>query len=310
MSEAWRTATGRQVHCGWCSFPIVLFIIECCFIAARNSRIDQQQRTPPLQLLHKHKIMANPLTPLSDNNLNSKLFAPMQFTPSKSPLDETTRPTHVPSNADESEINWDEGASSPFLSHVVDDLDNAIMPSVDSPLVLSEPRPDLETPSKAEKHEDNPTVPRSTSKHETPFKILEDETSTFHSSIKSNAPRSAAVSPLKASSRSSSTHSITEQVRKEEVTITTHFRQESQTTSQTTGQLHPSAFEDSGILDATFMTVNEEADVDDTCFSTFSQVPNTDMTAFARLGQQSPVRQLIFDQVGHSLLSSARHSDN
>lgn len=40
-----------------------------------------------------------------------------------------------------------------------------------------------------------------------------------------------------------------------------------------------------------------EANIDDTCFSNFSEVPNTDMTAFARLGQHSPTKQMMFDQV-------------
>jgi hypothetical protein len=221
----------------------------------------------------------------------------MHLTPSKSPRIQTTMDTHVPSNADESEINWDEGPSSPFVCSVVDDGENAIMPSITSPLVLADSRPQFETSSEVEKEEDAPPSARTEVKQETPFKILEDETSTFQS-VKSFASHIAASSPSKSFSRSSSsTHSTHEEVRKDEVTITTHFRQESQTTSQTIGQPSQATFEDSELIDATFMTVNEEAEIDDTCFSTFSQVPNTDMTAFAKLGQQSPTRQLTFDQV-------------
>jgi hypothetical protein len=257
-----------------------------------------QQLTPSPHSFNKQATtMASPLSPLSDGLLNAKSPAPMNLTPSKSPLAQTTLPTHVPSNADESEINWDEGPSSPFLSHVVDGPEHAIMPSVTPSLVLSESRPESEESSELQKHDETLSARHIESKNGTPFKILEDETSTFHS-VRSFASRSAAVSPSKSFSRSSSTHSVTEQVRKEEIKITSHFRQESQTTSQAIGQPSQATFEDSGLLDATFMTVNEEADVDDTCFSTFSQVPNTDMTTFARLGQQSPVRQLTFDQVG------------
>ena len=47
----------------------------------------------------------------------------------------------------------------------------------------------------------------------------------------------------------------------------------------------------------TSLMFSDDATIDDTCFSTFSEVPNTDMTAFARLGQSSPFKPSLLDQV-------------
>jgi len=57
-------------------------------------------------------------------------------------------------------------------------------------------------------------------------------------------------------------------------------------------------------MEATSIDMEEDGNIDDTCFTAFSEVPNTDMTAFARLGQRSPFKQPMFEQVTNTLAIS------
>ncbi|KAF2426257.1 hypothetical protein EJ08DRAFT_736438 [Tothia fuscella] len=230
--------------------------------------------------------MASPLAPLSDRHLNARSPSPMPLFESKSPAAQTNQATHVHSNVDESEMQWDEGPSSPFLSQVVDDTqidnENAMLSAI-KPFALSEVAPS-EADEKENREEFDNTPLKS--KSQTPFTIVEDDTCTYQS-VKSTAftSHSVVASPTKSLTRTSSSRSV-----HEETTVTSQFKQEYQ--SQT--QLR-TAFDDSELIEPVSGVLNDDDNIDDTCFSTFSQVPNTDMTAFARLGQ-SPTKRFDFDQ--------------
>jgi hypothetical protein len=59
-----------------------------------------------------------------------------------------------------------------------------------------------------------------------------------------------------------------------------------------------SAVEDTLLIDDTVMANEEEEEgIDDTCFSAFSEIPNMDMTKFARMGNNSPFKNSVMDQV-------------
>jgi hypothetical protein len=240
-----------------------------------------RQSTVQLQLPTFHT-MASPLSPLSEGRLNTKSPAPMPQVDSKIAVSPPNQAIHVPSNADESEIHWDEGPSSPFISQVQDDLENKLpqMPSIASPLspstaVVKAVQPIVDVvPSPAK------------SKSGSAFNILEDETCTFHT-VRSTA--SASHSVVASPSKSFSRHSSTRSVRQEETTVTTQFKQE----FQSRGATLP---EERDFLETANTSIDELDNIDDTCFSTFSQVPNTDMTTFARLGQ-SPTRSFMSEQV-------------
>lgn len=240
---------------------------------------------------HTTNAMASPLSPLSDVRLNTKSPAPMPLFDAKSTVSPPGQATHVHGNGDESEINWDEGPSSPFISHVQDDGEHHIpdMPSIASPLPLST------AVEKVVLQDVDATPSPARSQTGTPFNILEDDTCTFHS-VRSTA--SASHSVVASPSKALSQHSSTRSVREEETTVTTHFKQE----FQTRGHIRP---KDADVLEAMNTTIDDDddANIDDTCFSTFSQVPNTDMTTFARLGQ-SPIKQPVFDQVSGSDLKN------
>lgn len=227
--------------------------------------------------------MATPLSPANPSSLNfTNSPSPMQFgTPSKLPV--KTMHSHVPSNADEDEIDWDEGPSSPFVTETPEDQENfSAMASVRPQSVMTEDILQFDDEITA------PIAPISAP--QTPFQIAEDETSTYHS-IKSTVSSSVRVSPSKVAYSQSSSYSS-----HEETTSSTCYVNQNQPVQKI-------RIEEFEAADATSLSV-EDSIMDDTCFSTFSQVP--DMTAFAKLGQQSPTKQFMFDQVRQSapLLSS------
>src|SRR5450759_1541673 len=82
--------------------------------------------------------MATPLSPANPSFLNStKSPSPMQFgTPSKLPVN--TMPSLAHSNANEDEIQWDEGPSSPFVTEIPEDHENLAMSSGRSQSIMTE----------------------------------------------------------------------------------------------------------------------------------------------------------------------------
>jgi hypothetical protein len=228
--------------------------------------------------------MANPLSPANLSFLNStRSPSPMQFsTPSKLPV--TTMQSHVPSNAYEDEIDWDEGPSSPFLTETPEDQENfSAMASVRTQSVMTEDILRFDD-------DEITTSIAPISAPQTPFKIAEDETSTYNT-VKSTVSSSVRLSPSKIAYSQSSSYSSHEQT-----TSSTSYIKQNQPVQQIQS-------EESEAVDTTSLSV-EDSMMDDTCFSTFSQAP--DMTAFAKLGQQSSTKQFNFDQVRQSapLLSS------
>ena len=243
--------------------------------------------------------MESPLSPLSPskaNALGSNIPSPSNLTPNKmapgspakSPLktqigankQATPVRSNVYDDGNNSETDWDEGRSSPFVSQLVEDKENArfntAMTSRSSSSGMTE---DIHRDFDDMGLED---APPTVTKLRTPFKIAEDETSTFHST-RSVVSRTA--SPAKPTLSRTSTQSSSESV-----SVTTHSSYESRSNHRVI----------SFGTEAGDFTAMEDANIDDTCFSTFSEVPNTDMTAFARLGQRSPTKQMMFDQVSLS----------
>jgi hypothetical protein len=198
----------------------------------------------------------------------------MQFgTPSKLPV--KTMPSLAHSNADEDEIQWDEGPSSPFVTEISEDQENSAMASVRPQSIMTEDILRFDD-------DDEITAPIAPiSVPQTPFKIAEDETSTFQT-VKTSISSSVRTSPSKVTFSRTSSYSS-----HEEKTSSTHHIDENQPIQQ-------HQFEESHPTDITSLSV-EDSIMDDTCFSTFSQVP--DMTQFAKLGQHSPTKQFMFDQV-------------
>lgn len=184
---------------------------------------------------------------------------------------------HVPSNAyDEDEINWDEGPSSPFVTELPEDQENlSAMAVVRPPSAMNE---DI---LRFDDDEITASIAASIPIPETPFAIAEDETSTTRTFKAVSG--SVKVSPSKVAYSRSSSHSS-----HEEITSTTRYSNENQSTQQI-------RVEESHAAEFTSLSLDDSV-VDDTCFSMFSQVP--DMTSFAKLGQKSPTKQFIFDQVG------------
>jgi hypothetical protein len=214
--------------------------------------------------------MATPLSPAGFNSLNANSPAPMQSTLSKL----KTMEPHVPSNADEDDMVWDEGPSSPFVTEIPEDQENANMSSTRSPTAMTE--------DEILRFDDEVATPISTP--QTPFIVAEDETSTFHT-VKSSVQSSVRLSPVKLSIARSSSY-------------TSHYEETTSSTRLVSENEPPQRrrIEEADLLDVTTLSV-DDSHMDDTCFSTFSQVPNTDMTAFARLGQKSPTKQFVLDQV-------------
>jgi hypothetical protein len=240
------------------------------------------------------------LTPSKANALGSKIPTPLSLTPSKMPSSPSKSPlktqlgtnkqaTPVRSNADDIEINWDEGPSSPFLSELVEDKENIHSDMASRSTSSSAPTEVI--------HRDVDDIgveatPPTITKHRTPFNIAEDETCTFHTSKSSMISRSAAASPTRPALSRTTTQSS-----HGSVTVTSQASYESRSSHRVV----------SYGTEAGDFTAMDEPNMDDTCFSTFSEVPNTDMTAFARLGQRSPTKQMLFDQVSWAMV---RHSRN
>jgi hypothetical protein len=230
------------------------------------------------------------LSPSKANALGSKIPTPLSLTPTKMPVSPSKTPlrtqlsankqaTPVRSNADDNEIHWDEGPSSPFLSEVVEDKENMHSNMASQSTSSSSP---TSTEVIHRNFEDiGAEAPPTVTKHRTPFKIAEDETCTFHTT-RSTVSRSAVPSPSKPALSRTSTQSL-----HGSVTVTEQSSYESRSSHRVV----------SYGTDAADFTMVGGPDIDDTCFSTFSEVPNTDMTAFARLGQPSPTKQMLFDQV-------------
>ena len=241
--------------------------------------------------------MESPLSPLSPskaNALGSMIPSPLSLTPNKmapglptkSPLktqigaNKQATPVHnnIYDDGNNSEVNWDEGRSSPFVSELVEDKENARSNTAMTSQSTSSGMTEV-----IERDFDDmgmDSAPPTVTKHRTPFRIAEDETSTFHST-RSTVSRTA--SPIKPTLSRTSTQSSSESV-----SVTTHSSYESRSNHRVI-----SLGTEGGELTAM------DENIDDTCFSTFSEVPNTDMTAFARLGQRSPTKQMLFEQVGY-----------
>jgi len=231
--------------------------------------------TPPHRMNGISNKMAIPLSPANVSSLNANSPAPKHLTPSKL----KTVHTHVPSNADEDEINWDEGPSSPFVTEIPEERENIFMSPARSSTAMIE--------KEVIQLDDEPAVPISVP--QTPFQIAEDETSTFHT-VKSSVSSSVRVSPSKSLYTRSSSYSS----HHEEITSSTQVVDENQPVLQYPQQ---GRIEETDFAEITSLSADDSLTVDDTCFSTFSQVANTDMTAFAKLGQRSPTKQFMFDQV-------------
>jgi hypothetical protein len=210
----------------------------------------------------------------------------MTSSPSKTPLKTqhgaNKQEPPVRNNSGGTEMNWDEGPSSPFVSEVVEDKENIHAAGVSRSTSSSAPTEVIQRDLDEIGIEPTPIM----AKHRTPFRIAEDETCTFHTS-KSTISRSAAASPTKPALSRTCTQSS-----HESVTVTSQSSYESRSTHRVT----------SFGTDAGDFTAMEDPNIDDTCFSTFSEIPNTDMTAFARLGQRSPTKQMLFDQVSSKCL--------
>jgi hypothetical protein len=180
-------------------------------------------------------------------------------------------------NENNSERHWDEGRSSPFVSELVEDKENAHSHAMAS----------RSTSGATEViHRDFDDIgmedaPPTETKHRTPFRIAEDETCTFHTT---RSAVSRTTSPIKPALSRTSTQSSSGSL-----SVTTHSSYESKSSHRVI----------SFGTEAGDFPPMEDANIDDTCFSTFSEVPNTDMTAFARLGQRSPTKQMLFDQVSN-----------
>jgi len=227
------------------------------------------------------------ISPSKANALSSKIPTPMNLTPSKSPSKSPAgninkTPILVRNNADEDDINWDEGPSSPFLSEVVEDKENLhnMFSRSTSSTAPTEVIP---------RHLDDIGVEVTSRAPRTPFQIAEDETCTFHTS-KSIISTSRASSPTKPVFSRASTH--------ESIIVTSQSSHESRSSHRVI----------SYGTDIGDITMNEDPNIDDTCFSTFSEVPNTDMTAFANLGQHSPTKQMLFDQASQVKLFVEKHN--
>jgi hypothetical protein len=198
------------------------------------------------------------LSPLTPSNLNSKKLAE-----TASPALYSTPPTSnrmAPALvACDGETDWNEDTSSPFLSELTADEKAATTPRVEHNSPKKSPVKEILSQPQLS----STAQPKLDS---TPFEICEDETSM--TSPKETITEKSIVSPRK--------HPVAE------VHSAPVFQDES---SELLG-------------DTTYMTINDDANIDDTCFSTFSEVPNADMTVFARLGQRSPLKQgFSFSQV-------------
>jgi hypothetical protein len=198
------------------------------------------------------------LAPLTPSHLNSK-----KQVDTASPAFYSTPPT---SNrmaqalvACDGEIDWNEDTSSPFLSELTADEKAA------TPLIVENNSP-KKSPMRETLSQPQLSPSAQLKLDPTPFEICEDETS-MPSPIGTVTEKSI-MSPRK--------HILPD------VFSAPVFQDES---SELLG-------------DTTYMTTNDDANIDDTCFSTFSEVPNADMTVFARLGQRSPLKQgFPFSQV-------------
>lgn len=220
--------------------------------------------------------MATPLSLASLSTLNhTKSPSSIQYgTPTKLPVKSMV--SHVPSNADEDEIDWDEGPSSPFVTEIPEGQENfTAMASVRPPSVMTE---DI---LRFDDDEITASIAATIPIPQTPFDIAEDETSTFQTA--KSVSSSITLSPTKVAYSRSTNYSS-----HEETTSTTRHIIENQSTQQT-------RLEEFQVADVTSLSLDDSV-MDDTCFSTFSQVP--DMTSFNRLGQKSPTKQFMFDQVG------------
>jgi hypothetical protein len=225
--------------------------------------------------------MASPLSPLTENALNTKL--PSSRDQSFISTPETSKISHVqPASATyNDEITWDEGPSSPFVTEVASELERRTVSSEVFKAKLFEAIQETSEPN--------------TPVQKAPFHIAEDETSTQPAGHEAteNITQSTFIfakgSPKKTSPIKTSPTKNPSTIRFQEETTATLVRHHSQDRFV--------AVEESEIEDMTSMTFNEDAGIDDTCFSTFSEIPNTDMTAFAKLGQRSPTKQMSFDQV-------------
>lgn len=233
------------------------------------SAIQSRQHLPTITITIT---MGNPLFPANPNTLNVATGSPslMQFeTPSKFPV--KTMANNVPSNANEDEIDWDEGPSSPFVTELPEDQENLSgMAAVRPSSAMTE---DIDV-LRFDDEEITASIAANIPIPETPFSIAEDETST--SRTFKTVSSSIKLSPSKVHYSRCSSYSS-----HEEITSKTRYANENQSLVAESR--------------STSLPVDDSV-LDDTCFSMFSQVP--DMTSFAKLGQTSPTRQFMFDQVG------------
>ncbi|KAF1986962.1 hypothetical protein K402DRAFT_453852 [Aulographum hederae CBS 113979] len=260
--------------------------------------------------------MSNPLSPLSSKALNARTPDTALRFGSKSPIMSavSAKVADVNKNNDDDTINWDEGASSPFVTEL--EQENATgktSPVEQTPSRIQSPSKHalldhteeilLATPSlqtdKSRKffdiHEDEPELdatPRVPSKKTSPAK----------SPKKTPVMEQIKMSPSKTSDKSSRNNSPVPTLDTENapslrdnegLTITMKTMEENKNNYTT----HHTVVEETDYFEteATSMTLAEDANIDDTCFSTFSEILNTDMTTFARLGQRSPTKN-IFEQ--------------